>query len=336
MLSAVPVHAQVTTAIRGVVVDAQDGAVPGATVTLRQPSSGLERIAVTDATGHFELPTLPSGTHDLTVTLDGFTPAVQRVVASTGAPVDVTLRLAVATMTDTVVVRPVQTAVDDATAGTRHAVSITRIERLPVAGASRGLEAVLVGFPGFALNANGAIHPRGAHNQMTYVIDGLPISDQLTGAFANALDVGVIQTAELMTGNIPAEFGGKVSGVAVLGSRSGVGTGRAFTGSLSLAGGGFGTAQGSLQWGGERGRVGYFGSLTSMTTERFLDQVSRDNLHNAGNVVRGFGRADLRLTPQDTLRLHAMGGTSRFELANLRSQQSAGQDQRQHLADLSV
>lgn len=115
------------------------------------------------------------------MTLDGFTPTVRRVVASTGAPVDVTLRLAVATMTDTVVVRPSQTAVDDATAGTRHAVSITRIERLPVAGASRGLEAVLVGFPGFAQNANGAIHPRDAHNQMTYVIDGLPISDQLTG-----------------------------------------------------------------------------------------------------------------------------------------------------------
>lgn len=335
-LLATSVHAQVTTTIRGVVVDAQDAAIPGATVALRQPSSGLERVAVTDATGHFDLPNLPVGTHDLTVTLDGFTPAAQRVVAATGAPVELTLRLAVATLTDTVVVRPEQTAVDDTTAGTRHAVSVTRIERLPVAGASRGLEAVLVGFPGFAQNANGAIHPRGAHNQMTYVIDGLPISDQLTGAFANALDVGVVQTAELMTGNIPAEFGGKVSGVAVLGSRSGLGTGRASTGSLSLAAGGFGTAHGALQWGGERGRLGYFGSLTSMTTERFLDQVSRDNLHNAGNVVRGFGRADLRLTPQDTVRLHAMGGTSRFELANLRSQQAAGQDQRQHLADLSV
>lgn len=328
--------AQVTTTIRGGVIDAQDAAVPGATVALKQPSSGLERVAITDASGRFDLPNLPVGTHDLTVTLDGFTPASQRVIASTGAPVEIVLRLAVANMTDSIVVRPAETAVDDTTAGTRHAVSVTRIERLPVAGASRGLEAVLVGFPGFAQNANGAIHPRGAHNQMTYVIDGLPISDQLTGAFANALDVGVVQTVELMTGNIPAEFGGKVSGVAVLGSRSGLGTGRTSTGSLSIAGGGFDTAHGALQWGGERGRLGYFGSLTSMTTQRFLDQVSRDNLHNAGTVVRGFGRADLLLTPRDTLRLHAMGGTSRFELANLRSQQASGQDQRQHLADLSV
>jgi len=336
ILATAQADAQVTTAIRGVVLDAQEAAVPGATVALRQPSSGLERVAVTDAQGHFDLPNLPTGTHDLAVTLDGFTAASQRVVVATGAPVEVTLHLAVATLTDSVVVRPAATAVDDITSGTRHAVSITRIERLPVAAASRGLEAVLVGFPGFAQNANGAIHPRGAHNQMTYVIDGLPISDQLTGAFANALDVGVVQTAELMTGNIPAEFGGKVSGVAVLGSRSGLGTGRASTGSVALAAGGFGTAHGAAQWGGERGRLGYFGSLTSMTTNRFLDQVSRDNLHNDGEVVRGFARADLRLSARDTLRLHGMGGTSRFELANLRSQQAAGQDQQQRLADLSV
>lgn len=103
---------------------------PGATVALRQPSSGLERVAVTDAEGHFQLPNLPAGTLDLTATLDGFTPALQRVVAP-----------------------------------------------------NRGREAVLVGLPGFAKNANGAIHPRGAHNQMTYVVDGLPISDRVTGAF---------------------------------------------------------------------------------------------------------------------------------------------------------
>ena len=78
---------------------------------------------------------------------------------------------------------------------------MTRIEQLPVAVSSRGLEAVLVSFPGFAQNANGAIHPRGAHNQMTFVVDGLTISDQLTGAFANSLGVGVVQTVELVTGN---------------------------------------------------------------------------------------------------------------------------------------
>jgi hypothetical protein len=328
--------AQPTSAVRGVVLDEQGAAVPGATVVLRQPSSGLERTTISDGQGRFSIPNLPLGRHEVAVELSGFQPRTERVELATAVPVELTLSLALAPVTDVVTVRPAAAALDTSSAGTRHAVSITRIERLPVAVSSRGLEAVLVAFPGFSQNANGAIHPRGAHNQMTFVVDGLPISDQLTGAFANSLDVAVVQTAELLTGNIPAEFGSKVSGVAVLNSRSGLGTGRASTGSIALSAGGFDTQMGAVQWGGEAGRVGYFGSVTTMRTSRFLDQVSLDNLHNRGHFARGFGRADIRLSGRDTVRVHAMGGGSTFELANLRSQQAAGQDQQQTLQDVSA
>jgi len=331
-----PASAQSTTLVRGAVRDEQGAAVPGALVTLHQPASGLERQTITDLTGRFEIGNLPLGTHDLTILLPGFSDQTARVEALTGAPVDLDVTLAVAPLTDTVRVTPPAPVVDSTSAGTRHAVSVTRIEHMPVAVSSRGLEAVLVSFPGFAQNANGAIHPRGAHNQMTFVVDGLPISDQLTGAFANSLDVAVVQTAELLTGNIPAEFGSKVSGVAVLNSRSGLGTGRPLTGTASLSIGGFRTGQGSVQLGGERGRVGYFGSVTTMRTDRFLDQVGLDNLHNAGRFARGFGRVDVTLDDRSRLRTHVMGGGSQFDLANLRSQHAAGQDQRQELNDLSV
>jgi hypothetical protein len=91
-----------------------------------------------------------------------------------------------------------------------------------------------------------------------------------------------------------------------------------------------------MQLGGQRGRTGYFGSVTTMRTDRFLDQVSLDNLHNDGASTRGFGRFDYALADGTQLRTHVMGGASRFELANLRSQQAAGQDQRQELNDLSA
>ncbi|MEO7135464.1 MAG: carboxypeptidase regulatory-like domain-containing protein [Vicinamibacterales bacterium] len=327
---------QGTTTIRGTVQDEQRASLPGATVTTRHPASGLERIVISAADGSFELGNLPLGTHDLTIAMPGFTTNQQRIDARTGVAVTIDATLNVAPITDTVHVTPEQSSIDAASAGTRHAVSITRIERMPVAVSSRGIEAVLVAFPGFAQNANGAIHPRGAHNQMTFLVDGLAISDQLTGAFANSLDVSVVQTAELLTGNIPAEFGSKVSGVAILNSRSGRGTGRPVTGAVSVAAGGFRTAQGSLQLGGERGRYGYFGSLTAFRTDRFLDQVSLDNLHNQGHYARGFGRVDVSLANRTQLRAHVMGGGSRFQLANQRSQFAAGQDQRQHLDDVSV
>lgn len=330
------VDAQTTSSIAGTVKDEQQATIPGANVTVRHAASGLERFTVTDSNGSFELGNLPLGTYDVTVALAGFNTDTQRVEVSNSRPVRIEAALSVGSFTDTVQVVPTQSAIDEVSSGTRHAVSVTRIEHMPVAVSSRGIEAVLVAFPGFSQNANGAIHPRGAHNQMTFMIDGLAISDQLTGAFANSLDVAVVQTAELLTGNIPAEFGSKVSGVAVLNSRSGRGTGRSLTGTLSVAGGGFNTAQGAVQLGGERGRVGYFGSVTTMRTDRFLDQVSLDNLHNGGHFARGFGRVDVALDGGAHLRTHVMGGSSRFELANQRSQHASGQDQRQQLEDLSI
>src|SRR5215203_4388871 len=79
------VGAQSTTSIRGLVQDEQRASVPGATVTARHAASGLERFAVSDVDGSFELANLPLGTHDLTVSMPGFSPYQQRIDARTAA-----------------------------------------------------------------------------------------------------------------------------------------------------------------------------------------------------------------------------------------------------------
>jgi hypothetical protein len=323
---------QTVALLRGVVSDRQGGVMPGAEIRLVKPLTGLERTSATSPNGAFEITNIPLDTYELRVTLDGFAPYAQTVDLRTSVPVDLAIVLELAVQSS-ITVTPDHPPIDTVSAGTRNQVSATQIEQLPAAIGSRGLEAVLVTFPGFAQNANGAIHPRGAHNQMTFVIDGLAISDQLTGAFANALDAGVVQNVELMTGNIPAEFGSKVSGVAVITSRSGYGLNRRMAGDVMMSAAGFDTWHGAAQVGGGRGRVGYFASGSGMRTDRFLDQVSIDNLHNAGHFSRGFGRIDVHASGRDTLRFHVMGGRSHFEIANLRSQALAGQDQQQTLSD---
>ncbi len=330
---AAPVRAQSPGTLRGVVLDELGGAVPGASVSLSRPLTGLVRDAVSGPDGRFEIANLPPDQYGLAATLDGFDPFTAPVTIRPSVPVEVTVVLHIAAQSAVVEVRPDAPLVDATLTGTRAQVSFVGIEHLPAPVGSRGIESALVSLPGFAQNANGAIHPRGAHNQMTFVVDGLPISDQLTGAFANALDGGLVQAAELWTGNVPAEYGAKVSGVVVITSKSGVGAREAVTGDVTLSAAGFGTWHGALQAGGERGPVGYFGSLTTMRTDRFLDQVSLDNLHNTGGFARAFGRMDVRLSDGQTLRGHAMGGRSQFDLANLRSQHANGQNQQQELAD---
>ncbi len=333
LLYAAPTSAQTVALLRGVVQDVQGGSLPGAEVRLSKSLTGLERTAAASVDGRFQIANIPLDTYELRVEFPGFAPSVRRLDLRTSVPIELNVVLELAAQSTSVTVTPEAPLVDTSSAGTRNQVSMTQIEQLPATVGSRGLESVLVTFPGFAQNANGAIHPRGAHNQMTFVVDGLVISDQLTGAFANALDASIIQTTELMTGNIPAEFGSKVSGVAVITSRSGLGINRQLAGDLMIAGAGFNTWHGALEGGGGRNRMGYFGSVTAMRTERFLDQVGLDNLHNAGHFGRGFVRFDLQPTDRDMLHVHGMGGRSHFQIANLRSQQASGQDQRQTLSD---
>ncbi|HXE81616.1 MAG TPA: TonB-dependent receptor [Vicinamibacterales bacterium] len=328
---------QTTATLTGIVVDQQGAALPGAELRIVNVITGLEQTTITGSDGSFLLTNIPPRQYRLTVTFPGFETDVRDIDLRTSVPVSIEIVLRIAAQRDTVTVSASTAPLVDATlTGTRTAVSAMMIQQMPTATGSRGLESVLVTFPGFAQNANGAIHPRGAHNQMTFVVDGLPISDQLTGAFANGLDSTMVQSVELMTGNIPAEFGAKISGVAVVTTRSGLGLDRRLTGDTALRVGQFNTVQSATQAGGQQGRFGYFGTMTAMRTDRFLDQVSLDNLHNRGHFGRAFGRIDALVGPSDLLRAHAMGGRSWFQLANLRSQQANGQDQRQILADWSV
>ena len=333
LLLPAPAGAQTVALLRGVVRDSQGLPLPTAEVRLSKRLTSLERTTIASDQGTFQVTNVPLDTYELRVQFPGFAPHVRQLDLRTSVPVEIEVVLDVAAQSTSVTVMPDEALIDTSSAGTRTQISMTQIEQLPAPLGSRGLEAVLVTFPGFAQNANGAIHPRGAHNQMTFVVDGLAISDQLTGAFANSLDAGVVQTAELMTGNVPAEFGSKVSGVAVLTSRSGLGISRRAAGDVMLSLAGFRTWHGAAQLGGGGPRSGYFGSITGMRTDRFLDQVSLDNLHNAGGFARAFFRYDFHASDRDMLRVQAMGGQSRFEIANLRSQHAAGQDQQQTLAD---
>ena len=323
--------------IRGRVLDPVGAPVLGARVSVTHALSGLVLASESGEDGGFVLSNLPYNAYRARAVKDGFAVWEQAVAVRSALAVTVEVRLTLDARSAVVEVREREDRlVDPSETGTRAQMSLGEIEKMALQVGNRGLESVLLTFPGFAQNANGAIHPRGAHNQMTFVIDGLPISDQLTGAFANAVDPSIVQTVELFTGNIPAEYGNKVSAVAQVTTKSGLGTGRPAAGSVMFSGAEpFDTANALAQVAGERKGVGYAASINAMQTQRYLDQVSRDNLHNGGDSQRAYTRIDWQATARDMLRLNVMAGRSEFELANLRSQHLAGMDARQSLRDLS-
>ena len=79
--------------------------------------------------------------------------------------------------------------------------------------------------------------------------------------------------------------------------------------------------------GGSRG-FGLFTSLTGSWSDRFLDPVNFDNLHNNGNTQRGFLRLDYASPDLTNLvRFTALLGRTERDVPNTYQQADAGQDQ---------
>jgi outer membrane cobalamin receptor len=330
-------YAQSTASISGHVLDPSGAAVASATVTVSNHVNRFSKQIQTLADGSYSFANLPFQSYELTVEKPGFVPTRQTISLRSNIRQTLDLRLALEDARTSINVLEFEKGmlIDPQQTGTRAQMNQSDIERLALQVGNRGLESVLLTFPGFSQNANGAIHPRGAHNQMLFVVDGMPISDQLTGAFANAVDPNMVQTVELYTSNIPAEYGSKVSAVANVTTRAGQGSGRALGGSAMISGARFDTLSTVLQGYGERGKLGYSASVSAMKSNRYLDQVSLENLHNGGNLERGYARLDYHPRDKDQLRFLWMGGRSDFQLANLASQHANQMRQRQQLGDQS-
>jgi len=73
---------ETTSAIVGQVSDASGAAVPGATVTIHNTETGLQRSAMTDDSGRFNFPQLKPGTYTVRVEAQGFEPQQHDAVSS--------------------------------------------------------------------------------------------------------------------------------------------------------------------------------------------------------------------------------------------------------------
>lgn len=332
------VHAQTTAALDGQVVDQSGAPLGGAKVELRNALTGFAAAVRTDDGGRFEFSGLPLRSYELDVALDNFTPQRRTLSLLTPARQSVRIELfvAVARTVTTIVEQERMPLVSPEDTGTRVQLNAQEIGRLAMATANRGLEAMVATFPGFAQNANGSIHPRGAHTQLSFVLDGMPITDQLSGAFANAIDPHLVESMEIFTGNIPAEYGAKTAAVVNVNTISGLGAGRLFRGSTAIEAAQFQTLGQVTNFSGEKGKLGYSGLLHTRKTQRFLDSVALENLHNGGNATRAFLRLDQQASRRDALRWSLLGGRSGFQLANLPSQHANGMNARQELSDAAV
>jgi len=135
--------------IIGTVVDDNGGALPGATVKVKNTATQTEQDVTTDATGAFVVPNLLPGTYDVTVSLEGFRTYEQKgVVLSATQRVGLkAITLSLGQMSDSVTVTAGTVAVQ-LQSGERSA-NVTSDQILGMANRGRNFISSLRGLPGF-------------------------------------------------------------------------------------------------------------------------------------------------------------------------------------------
>lgn len=323
--------------IEGTVMDPSGAAMAHAEVAIHNALTNYLQSTLTDARGSFRLVNIPPNPYHMEVSAAGFNVHTQDVDIRNSVPVQlkIAMDLAGAAKT-TVTVEAAGADLLELDPSAHVDTDRNLLMDLPIIEPGAGLsKAIVYSTGGVADDGNGFFHPLGDHAQVSFVIDGQPISDQQSKVFSTQLPTSAIQSMEIVTGSPLAEFGDKTSLTANVTTRSGLGAGQVF-GNIDANYGSFGTAGGSFGLGYGTSTFGNFIAVDGLRSGRFLDTPEFQPFHDIGNNQTLFDRLDFQPSGKDTLHLNLFLARNNLQIPNNLDQQASGQAQSQRVLTWSI
>ncbi|MBV8197269.1 MAG: TonB-dependent receptor [Candidatus Eremiobacteraeota bacterium] len=304
---ATPSLAAVTGLVRGTVtIDGKPA--PGVSVTLQGEGSLFK--TVTSEKGEFVFPQVPFGTYRASAAAKGI-PALEAIVNVRSGGV-ATVNIALSTMLKQIA----QTTVTAHAGAEANPPSVNQMTRSAIQASpvNNSLDRLLATFPGVVQFSYNEPVINGFHG-VTYNIDGAPLPLATTSNFAEIIDPKVINSLELLTGAIPAEYGGDRMGgvVNIIGSRPTdipQGTYGLITGGVGNQGQGIG----SFDVEARSGQSEFFLSANASTTNRGLDAPTYVPINDASSSNDQFFRFITQMGPRDTLGFDYSNQFSQFQI----------------------
>jgi hypothetical protein len=219
-----------TFAVEGIVEDAQQAVLPGATVTIQNVSTGLSRTITTDAGGRFVATALPpEGRYKIQVELTGFATEVrENLVFNAGQRVVLNFALKLSSVQETITVAGDAPLVQTTSAEVTSTIDQRAFETLPVKERNYfrlltlDSNVVAAGTGSNAVNVGGGevwnfgTYVDGTNNHSKWLT--LQRAPQL-GSSGFAIET--VKEVQLITNQFSAEFGGHSAGVASMITKSG-------------------------------------------------------------------------------------------------------------------
>jgi hypothetical protein len=294
-------------------------------VELAGQATQVRRQAATEPDGSVEIRDVPFGVYTLTASRPQFAATRKLVEIRSESPLQVRIQLEIAALGTAIVVTEKETLLDPARTGNVQYVGRDAIRDRRASVPSRAVLELVESQPGWLLEANGVLHPRGSEYNTQYVVDGIPLIDNRSPGFAPPLQAENIQSMKVMTANYPAEYGRKLGGVVeVTTSRD---TAPGVRGTIAVNGGSFGTAStyAAAQYTASGITIAVDGSAA--VTDRYLDPPTEENYTNHGSSAGGGFKLDAAVSDSDRLRFSMQRRRTGFLVPNEASQQTAGQRQ---------
>lgn len=244
LLALGPVRAfgQFTSSIEGTVLDTSGAAIPAATVTLKEMSTGVVRTTITSSTGNYRITALPASQFTLSVEAKGFETAVLSNISLQVAEtrtVNISLKVGATTTTVTVSAEAAS-QVNLASGAVSGQINEVKVHELPLVGRNMFSLVVLTpgvtGLPsgggqayaqatadifnaelGVNLNANGQ---RAESN--SFSVDGATTNGNPRGGVTNLTpNADSIQEVQIQTNNFSAQYGRNAAAIVNVETKSG-------------------------------------------------------------------------------------------------------------------
>jgi hypothetical protein len=301
------------------------GAGLAASVELVSQANQVHRTLSAESDGRCVVQDLPFGIYKLTLSAEGFAPWANLIEIRSEVPIRLSVKLGMEAVTTQVQVSDLATLIDPYRTGTLYPIGKQAISESLVGQPGRQLSNLVDELPGWLYEANGVLHPRGSEYDVQYVVDGLPITENRSPAFAPPFDADHVDSMRVLTANYPAEYGRKLGGIVEVIPVKNVPPG--LHGQVDISGGSFATLDTSAEVSYVRGHDRFSISGDGFHTDRYLDPpvlANYTNRSNAGGVSASYERDFL---DRNRLRLSLTHDAVRFLVPNELVQQLAGQRQ---------
>lgn len=206
-----------TGSMRGVVNDAEDKPVPGATVTISSDALiGQTRTTYTNEAGVFRFPSLPVGDYTVEVSMEGFDKVqAQNVEVGLDATANVPMNMRMSTVAESITVQGETPLLDTTEVGFSTSYKNEMLEEVPT---QRQMADLIQVAPGMSVDVGDSGSARtiafGSNRQSSsWNIDGVEVSGPETGAAWWTVNPDVIEEIDVKGVGAPAEYGNHLGAV---------------------------------------------------------------------------------------------------------------------------